>query len=81
MFVSPVLAQPIQGGDKSDTQLDQRTINEITTNQYETRFSCDGKRTCRQMSSCEEATFYLRQCHRTSLDRDGDGIPCESICR
>lgn len=44
-------------------------------------FACAGKRTCKQMTSCEEATFYLRQCGARSLDRNGDGVPCESLCR
>jgi hypothetical protein len=44
-------------------------------------FSCGSKRTCGQMVSCEEAEFHLNQCGLGSLDRDGDGVPCESICR
>ncbi|WP_174520391.1 excalibur calcium-binding domain-containing protein, partial [Bergeriella denitrificans] len=27
-----------------------------------------------------EAKFYLNKCGVRRLDRDGDGIPCESIC-
>ncbi|MFA9500632.1 excalibur calcium-binding domain-containing protein [Mannheimia sp. E30BD] len=44
------------------------------------KFQCEGKRTCSQMDSCEEARFYLTQCGVSNLDRDNDGIPCESIC-
>lgn len=40
-----------------------------------------GKRYCRQMSSCEEARFHLRRCGVSTLDGDGDGVPCEIICR
>ena len=36
---------------------------------------------CYQMNSCEQANFYLNQCGRSSMDRDKDGVPCESICR
>ena len=43
--------------------------------------SCGTKRTCGQMVSCAEARAYLTQCGVTSLDRDRDGTPCESICR
>jgi len=42
---------------------------------------CGSKRYCREMTSCAEARFYLRQCGRSSLDGDRDGVPCESICR
>ena len=42
---------------------------------------CGTKRYCREMTSCEEAKFYLRQCGRSTLDGDRDGVPCESICR
>jgi len=44
--------------------------------------SCSARRYCTQVASCEEARWYLANCswgHR--LDGDGDGVPCESICR
>jgi hypothetical protein len=44
-------------------------------------FTCGEKRYCSQMSSCEEAMFYYKVCGLTRLDRDGDGIPCERLCR
>ncbi|WP_017733014.1 thermonuclease family protein [Nafulsella turpanensis] len=43
-------------------------------------FTCEGKTTCGEMVSCEEAMFYFENCGLTRLDRDKDGIPCESIC-
>ena len=42
---------------------------------------CAGKRTCSDMNDCREARFYLDQCGLSSLDRDGDGVPCEGLCR
>lgn len=39
------------------------------------------KRTCKDMSSCDEAKFYLTTCGLKRLDRDGDGVPCEKLCR
>ena len=42
---------------------------------------CGSKRYCREMTSCEEAKFYLHQCGRSSLDGNQDGVPCNSICR
>jgi hypothetical protein len=44
-------------------------------------FQCGSKRVCGQMNSCAEANFYLNQCGLSRLDGDGDGVPCESICR
>jgi len=44
-------------------------------------FRCGSKRYCREMASCEEARFYLRECGLQRLDGDRDGVPCESLCR
>jgi len=44
-------------------------------------FSCSGKRYCREMTSCEEAKFYLNTCGVRSLDGNHDGVPCETLCR
>ena len=44
-------------------------------------FTCAGKRYCREMTSCEEAKFYLTQCGAGSLDGNRDGVPCETLCR
>ena len=44
-------------------------------------FKCGAKRKCGEMSSCEEARFYLEQCGLSRLDADHDGVPCETICR
>ncbi len=41
-------------------------------------FKCSGKRKCSEMTSCEEAKFYLANCPGVEIDGDGDGIPCES---
>jgi cold shock CspA family protein len=41
------------------------------------RYACRGKQHCSQMTSCEEATFYLKNCPDVKIDGDGDGVPCE----
>jgi endonuclease YncB( thermonuclease family) len=41
-------------------------------------FRCDGRRLCSQMTSCAEATWFLRNCPGVKMDGDGDGIPCET---
>lgn len=38
---------------------------------------CDGRIYCSQMTSCQEATFFLRNCPGTKMDGNNDGIPCE----
>ena len=43
-------------------------------------FACAGKTKCGEMDSCEEARFYLKKCGVSRLDRDRDGIPCETLC-
>lgn len=41
------------------------------------RFSCDGRTHCSQMTSCEEARYFLKHCPGTEMDGNGDGEPCE----
>lgn len=41
-------------------------------------FRCDGRTHCSQMTSCEEAKFFLRNCPGVQMDGDGDGVPCET---
>ena len=50
------------------------------TNASDQEFTCGSKRYCKEMSSCEEARFYLEECGLSRLDGDEDGIPCESLC-
>jgi Excalibur calcium-binding domain len=40
-------------------------------------FSCDGRQYCSQMTSCAEATYFLRHCPSTKMDGNHDGVPCE----
>ena len=40
-------------------------------------FRCDGRQHCSQMTSCAEATYFLRNCPGTRMDGNGDGVPCE----
>lgn len=47
----------------------------VTTHQA--IFHCEKKERCPQMTSCEEAMFYLHNCPWPMMDGDGDGVPCE----
>ena len=41
-------------------------------------YRCDGRTYCSQMRSCEEATFFLRNCPGVKMDGNNDGVPCET---
>lgn len=43
--------------------------------------TCGRKRYCKDMSSCDEAKNYWERCGLSQLDRDKDGVPCESLCK
>jgi hypothetical protein len=45
------------------------------------KYHCGKKRLCGEMDSCEEAKYHLKECGLTRLDRNKDGVPCESICK
>lgn len=40
-------------------------------------YRCDGRSRCPEMTSCEEAKWFLHHCAGTLSDGDHDGIPCE----
>jgi endonuclease YncB( thermonuclease family) len=42
------------------------------------KYRCDGRMHCSQMTSCEEATWFLKNCPGAKMDGDNDGVPCET---
>lgn len=40
-------------------------------------YHCDGREYCSQMTSCEEAEYFLANCPGVKMDGGGDGVPCE----
>jgi cold shock CspA family protein len=50
---------------------------ETKTKEQTKQFQCQGKIHCTEMSSYDEALFYLQNCPGTKMDGDGDGVPCE----
>lgn len=40
-------------------------------------FRCDGRQHCSQMTSCQEAKMFLKNCPGMKMDGDRDGVPCE----
>ncbi len=48
---------------------------------HASNFACDGRTQCHQMTSCEEAKFFLAHCPNTQMDADANGVPCEkTVC-
>lgn len=68
-FLAPKLNPP----PRKATALSSSPVA-VTGNAYR----CDGRRDCSQMTSCEEAKYFLKHCPDTKMDGDHDGIPCES---
>jgi len=46
-------------------------------NDPSSQFRCDGRTYCSQMTSCAEATFFLKNCLGVKMDGNNDGVPCE----
>lgn len=40
-------------------------------------YRCDGRTHCSQMTSCAEATYFLKNCPGVKMDGNNDGVPCE----
>ena len=38
---------------------------------------CDGRTYCAQMTSCDEATWFVKNCPGAKMDGNKDGVPCE----
>jgi cold shock CspA family protein len=56
----------------------QSPISDVSLPPASSSSSCDGRTMCSQMTSCAEATYFIRNCPNTKMDGDGDGVPCES---
>ena len=67
--------------DRRSGKAAQTTASLPTAPKQQVGFSCNTIKSCGQMSGCAEARFQLRQCGNPRIDGDGDGIPCEAICR
>jgi endonuclease YncB( thermonuclease family) len=40
-------------------------------------YRCDGRTYCSQMTSCQEATWFSKNCPGAKMDGNNDGVPCE----
>jgi endonuclease YncB( thermonuclease family) len=66
---------------RKNTKLYAKNDKKVNKKEIGNNKECGSKNKCSQMSSCLEAKFYLEQCNIRSLDKDGDGVPCEKLCR
>jgi hypothetical protein len=74
------VAQPVTAAHEQ-VILDTVPINKAREAPSSMPFRCDGRQHCSQMTSREEAEFFLRNCPDTKMDGDNDGIPCENDSR
>lgn len=58
-----------------------RSLGSTTEGTPSSAFRCDGRTHCSQMTSCAEATFFLKNCPDVKMDGDLDGIACEQQWR
>lgn len=61
-------------------QWERRSVTAQTIIDQDTSSGCPTEAYCSELTTCEQAHYYLEICHLTRLDSDGDGIPCEALC-
>jgi len=54
-----------------------RVAEDASTSPPAGSFRCDGRTHCSQMTSCAEATYFLKNCPGAKMDGNNDGVPCE----
>lgn len=77
-------ASPITKGLMShpvDSGQGEVNTQNIKQNSDTKSFFCDCSKACFKIKTCEEAYFQLNNCECSKRDSDGDGVPCESLCR
>lgn len=60
----------------SNTSKNIQSVNNNKSNSNKS-FKCDGRTHCSQMTSCDEAKFFLANCPGAEMDGNNDGTPCE----
>ncbi len=65
-------------GAPTDASTDAPTVQAApSAPSPETLFRCDGRTRCSQMTSCNEAKYFLQHCPGVQMDGNHDGVPCE----
>ena len=64
--------------ERATSRIPQPTVPAVAT---DAGYQCGNKRYCKEMTTCEEARWHLENCGNSRMDGDGDGTPCEALCR
>ena len=77
---TPMILPPPQTHGSNDAKAIVPNI-QVAAKTPSSSAQCGSKHSCKEMSSCDEARYFLTQCSESHLDGDGDGTPCEKLCR
>jgi hypothetical protein len=73
----PTPAVAAAGDDVGAASVPESAPEPVGATSQPSAFSCDGRIYCSQMTSCDEARYFLANCPGVEMDGEGDGIPCE----
>lgn len=68
---------PCEGAPKAAAAVPSAPVGLAVATPPGGNLRCDGRAYCSQMSSCAEATWFLKNCPGVKMDGDRDGVPCE----
>ena len=63
--------------DDSESSETAQLLDQEAASDARSPYHCDGRVYCSQMTSCDEAEFFLANCPGVKMDGGGDGVPCE----
>jgi hypothetical protein len=63
--------------DDSESSVTAQLLDQEAASDRRSSYQWDGRVHCSQMTSCEEAEFFLANCPGVKMDGGGDGMPCE----
>ena len=63
--------------DDSESSETAQLLDQEAASDARSPYRCDGRVYCSQMTSCDEAEFFLANCPGVKMDGGGDGVPCE----
>jgi hypothetical protein len=63
--------------DDSEESVAAQVLDQEAAADMRGPYQCDGRTHCSEMTSCEEAEFFLANCPGVMMDGGGDGVPCE----